>query len=178
MAEGFVCGRGRGSGRGQGSKLGPLELFVDGNVNEKLSAYGTSAAARKRATIGKTLHASVPIGEGGQTGFQALGIIFDNISAIQLVISNITHESPVGGVHGTADIFVAIYDHGYIDSSPLISSYIYNQQSYPFVFSFSVRSLTASKKYDFLLIATTGGENPNTNYGPTIEVSRISLLPM
>jgi len=177
MAEGFICGRGRGS------KLGPLELFVDGNVSEKLSTYGypesVAAEARKRATIGKTLHASVPIGGRGQTGFEAKGIIFDNISTIQLVISNITHENPAGGGRRTADIFVAIYDPEVFNSQPVISSYIYNSQRYPFVFNFNLSNhLTAGKEYDFELITTPDGEDPNTNYGPTIEVSRISLLPM
>lgn len=173
MAEGFVCGRGRGS------KLGPLELFVDGNVNEKLSTYGTTAVAEKRATIGKTLRASVPIGVArSQTGFKAKGIILDNVYAIQLVVSNITHENPVGGGSGRADIFVAIYDpEG--SSSPLISSYIYAYQSYqyPLVHNLEVTGLTVGKEYDFSLIATSDGEDPSTNYGPTIEVSRISLLP-
>lgn len=175
MAEGFVCGRGRGS------KLGPLELFVDGNVNEKLSTYGTTAVAEKRATIGKTLRASVPIGVArSQTGFTAKGIILDNVYAIELVVSNITHENPVGGGANKADIFVAIYDPE-DSSSPLISSYIYAYPNYryPLVrnLNLEAKDITVGKEYDFSLIATSDGEDPSTNYGPTIEVSRISLLP-
>lgn len=168
MAEGFICGRGRGG------KLGPLELFVDGYGREN---WHTEHA---HASIGKTLHASAPRGQKTQSNVISKPVVFNGISSVQFVIHRLVYETPLSDSLQSG-VFFAIYDAAKPNSSPVVDRYIYLDEET--VVELDVYSLgqNKKKKYEIVITATPQGTQDDygdeKNHGPTIEVSRVSLIP-
>ena len=151
MAEGFICGRGRGG------KLGPLELFVDGYGIENWAAEGSNAS------LSKTLKVNLPSGETQDSVIYSKPINLSGISKVQLMLSLQYESTPERYAYG-AIVYIKPADGG----DPV--SYHYAKGS-----GARLAELSAPTGNCIICIATeyarTGG------CCPTVEVSRVSLIP-
>jgi len=156
MAEGFICGRGRGG------KLGPLEPFVDGYGIENWTAEGS------HASIGKTLKVSLPSGETQDSVISSKPISINGISKVQFMLFLQYESGPDRYSYGVV-VYIKPEDGGDILATRTVNSNIG-----PSLVELEVPMHDASKKY-IICIATeyvrSGG------YCPTAEVSRVSLIP-